>query len=135
MVNAQEVLERFRTIALGVTAREAEAVDREYRWPEATMNAIKEEGLAGLVVILIASLATSDAIRVAATGIANGSCVGAASVRARRSSCCTRPPTATRNSFPTPSRSTSNGPRTSTWRSVSGRISASGTRWRASSCG
>lgn len=50
MVNAQEVLERFRTIALGVTAREAEAVDREYRWPEATMNAIKEEGLAGLVV-------------------------------------------------------------------------------------
>lgn len=50
MVNPQDVLERFRVIALGVTAREAEAVDREYRWPEATMNAIKDEGLSGLVV-------------------------------------------------------------------------------------
>jgi alkylation response protein AidB-like acyl-CoA dehydrogenase len=50
VVNAQDVLERFRVIALGVTAREAEAVDREFRWPEATMNAIKEEGLGGLVV-------------------------------------------------------------------------------------
>jgi alkylation response protein AidB-like acyl-CoA dehydrogenase len=50
VVNAQDVLERFRVIALGVTARETEAVDREFRWPEATMNAIKEEGLGGLVV-------------------------------------------------------------------------------------
>jgi alkylation response protein AidB-like acyl-CoA dehydrogenase len=50
VVNPQDVLERFRVIALGVTAREAEAVDREYRWPEATMNAIKDEGLGGLVV-------------------------------------------------------------------------------------
>ena len=49
-MNPLDVVERFRTIALGVTAREAEAVDREFRWPEATMNAIKEEGLSGLVV-------------------------------------------------------------------------------------
>ncbi|MGH2722327.1 MAG: acyl-CoA dehydrogenase family protein [Actinomycetota bacterium] len=50
VVSVNDVLERFRTIALGVTAREAEVVDAEYQWPEATMNAIKEEGLAGLVV-------------------------------------------------------------------------------------
>jgi alkylation response protein AidB-like acyl-CoA dehydrogenase len=50
VVNEEDVLKRFRVIALGVTAREAEAVDTQYRWPEATMNAIKEEGLGGLVV-------------------------------------------------------------------------------------
>jgi alkylation response protein AidB-like acyl-CoA dehydrogenase len=37
-------------IAAGVTAREAEAVDAEYRWPEDTMRSIQECGLAGLVV-------------------------------------------------------------------------------------
>ena len=47
--------------------------------------------------------------------------------RPGRSCCCsTRPPTATKTASPTPTRSTSNGHRTITWRSDSARTSALG---------
>jgi isovaleryl-CoA dehydrogenase len=50
MRTLDEVVERVREIAGEVTAHEADEVDADYAWPEATMRALQSEGLGGLVV-------------------------------------------------------------------------------------
>ncbi|MFP5225276.1 MAG: acyl-CoA dehydrogenase family protein [Actinomycetota bacterium] len=50
MRTLDEVVERVRDIARETTAAEADRVDSEFAWPEATMRAMQREGLGGLVV-------------------------------------------------------------------------------------
>lgn len=49
-MSLEEVLGRTGEIVRGVVAAEAPAVDREARWPEAGIGAMRTEGLGGLVV-------------------------------------------------------------------------------------
>jgi alkylation response protein AidB-like acyl-CoA dehydrogenase len=46
----ERALKRAREIAVEIAAPEAEAVDRDGRWPEASLRALQEVGLGGLLV-------------------------------------------------------------------------------------
>ncbi|WP_437905496.1 acyl-CoA dehydrogenase family protein [Sorangium sp. So ce327] len=49
-LSLEGVLEKIETIRREVIAAETERVDREYRWPEASLRALLEAGLGGLVI-------------------------------------------------------------------------------------